>query len=39
MFINSGTEERHKSPLVRVLLIALGVYALIIIILMFYWSR
>ncbi len=31
--------EGSRSPLIRVLLIALGVYALIIIVLMLYWSR
>jgi len=39
MLIDRETIEESKSPLIRVLLVALGVYALIIIILMFYWSR
>lgn len=39
MIIDQETLEENKSPLIRAALMALGVYALIIIILMFYWSR
>lgn len=37
--IDQETVAQRKSPLIRGLFIALGVYALIIIVLMMYWSR